>query len=70
MYRFISCPNYFGEIVQWGGWALMCFNIGGLAFFVWTAANLVPRAFANHRWYREKFADYPPGRKALIPFLA
>jgi len=70
MYRFISCPNYFGEIVQWGGWALMCFNIGGLAFLVWTAANLVPRAFANHRWYREKFADYPPGRKALIPFLA
>ena len=69
LYRYISSPNYLGEIVQWGGWALMCFNIGSLSFFVWTVVNLVPRAFANHKWYREKFADYPPERKALIPFV-
>jgi hypothetical protein len=36
---------------------------------VWTAANLVPRAVAHHRWYRERFADYPAERKALVPFL-
>jgi hypothetical protein len=36
---------------------------------VWTAANLVPRAVANHRWYREKFSEYPARRKALIPLL-
>jgi len=38
-------------------------------FAIWTMANLVPRALAHHRWYRETFADYPPGRKALIPYL-
>ena len=70
MYRFLSAPNYFGEIVQWGGWALMCWNLGALSFFAWTMANLAPRAFAIHKWYRSEFDDYPPERKALIPFIA
>jgi len=67
LYRWVSCPNYFGEIVEWSGWALATWSLPGLAFAVWTAANLVPRARANHRWYRERFPDYPPERRALIP---
>ena len=68
-YRFVSCPNYLGEIVEWGGWALLCWNLGALAFLVWTVANLAPRAWKTHHWYREKFPDYPPERKALLPFV-
>jgi len=68
-YRFISCPNYVGEIVEWGGWALACWSLGGLAFFVWTVANLAPRAYKTHLWYRSRFPDYPPERKAIIPFV-
>jgi 3-oxo-5-alpha-steroid 4-dehydrogenase 1 len=69
LYRWVSCPNYLGEIVEWCGWALATWSLPGLAFAVWTAANLVPRARANHRWYREHFADYPPERKALLPHI-
>jgi 3-oxo-5-alpha-steroid 4-dehydrogenase 1 len=68
-YRFVSCPNYLGEIVEWGGWALACWNPGATAFFIWTVANLAPRAIKTHRWYRQEFADYPRERKALIPFI-
>jgi len=68
-YRYVSCPNYLGEIVEWGGWALCCWNPGALAFFVWTVANLAPRAFKTHRWYQEQFPDYPPERKAILPYL-
>lgn len=68
-YRWVSSPNYLGEIVQWGGWALATASMAGLAFFVLTIANLVPRARANHRWYREHFADHPPERRALVPYL-
>jgi protein-S-isoprenylcysteine O-methyltransferase Ste14 len=68
-YRFVSCPNYLGEIIEWGGWALAVWNPGGLAFFVWTAANLAPRAIKTHGWYKREFPDYPPKRKALIPFI-
>ena len=67
LYRWISCPNYFGEIVEWLGWALATWSLSGLAFAAWTAANLAPRARANHRWYLETMPDYPPERKALLP---
>lgn len=36
-------------------------------FFLFTAANLIPRARSNHRWYRETFAGYPARRRALSP---
>ena len=69
MYRWISCPNYFGEIIEWIGWAIATWSLPGLAFAVWVAANLIPRARAHHAWYRAQFADYPQGRKALVPRL-
>lgn len=69
MYRFISCPNYFGEMLEWTGWAIATWSLAGLAFAVYTAANLAPRAIKHHAWYHEKFPDYPRERKALIPFV-
>lgn len=70
LYDRISCPNYFGEILEWTGWAIASWSLAGLSFAVFTAANLVPRAFANHKWYKEKFPEYPAERKAVIPFVA
>lgn len=67
LYRWISCPNYLGEIITWVGWAVATWSLPGLAFAVWTMANLVPRARAHHAWYREHFPDYPPERRALVP---
>ena len=67
LYRWISCPNYFGEIIEWIGWAIATWSLPGLCFAVWTFVNLAPRANAHHRWYQEYFPDYPSGRKALIP---
>jgi protein-S-isoprenylcysteine O-methyltransferase Ste14 len=69
LYRFVSCPNYFGEILEWTGWAVATWSLAGLSFVVWTLANLLPRAIQNHKWYREKFSDYPRERRALIPFI-
>ena len=66
-YRWVSSPNYLGEITIWIGWAIATWSLPGLAFAFWTVANLLPRARANHDWYRRTFTDYPPERKALIP---
>jgi len=69
LYRWISCPNYLGEILEWTGWAVATWSLPGLAFAVWTFANLAPRARTNHRWYQATFPDYPPLRRALLPRL-
>ncbi|XVF08237.1 hypothetical protein REPUB_Repub06bG0209300 [Reevesia pubescens] len=70
LFELVSCPNYLGEILEWFGWAVMTWSWVGFGFFLYTCANLVPRARASHRWYLEKFKDeYPKDRKAVIPFL-
>lgn len=69
LYRWISCPNYFGEVLEWCGWALATWSLPGLGFALYTAANLVPRALDHHRWYQKTFPDYPKERRAVLPFL-
>jgi 3-oxo-5-alpha-steroid 4-dehydrogenase 1 len=67
LFRWVSCPNYLGEIVEWMGWAVATWSIPGAAFAVWTIANLAPRAQSHHEWYQHQFPDYPDHRKALVP---
>ena len=69
VFRWVSCPNFLGEIIEWTGFAIMTWSLPGLSFAIWTAANLIPRALHHHRWYKDKFPDYPAGRKAVIPWL-
>lgn len=68
-FRLVSSPNYFGEILEWCGWALMTWSLAGLLFAFFTFCNLAPRAWANFKWYRKTFPSYPVKRKALIPFI-
>jgi len=69
LFRWVTSPNYLGEVVQWTGWAIMTWSLAGLAFALFTLCNLLPRALSNHRWYLGKFADYPAERKVLLPYL-
>ena len=69
MYNYISCPNYFGEIIEWLGFAIMVWSFPAFIFVLWTIANLVPRAVSHHKWYHKQFQDYPKSRKAIIPFI-
>lgn len=68
-FRWVSCPNFLGEIIQWTGFAVMTWSPAALVFALWTVFNLLPRALDHHRWYKKSFPDYPPERKALIPGL-
>jgi 3-oxo-5-alpha-steroid 4-dehydrogenase len=65
----VSGANYFGEIVEWCGYALAAQSLPATAFAVFTFANTAPRAWRHHQWYQEKFDDYPKNRWAVIPFL-
>ena len=67
LYKYLSAPNYFGEIIEWLGWAVLTWSMSGLVFLIWVIANLFPRAISHHKWYLNKFEDYPKNRKAIIP---
>ncbi len=67
LFNWISCPNHLGEMIQWTGFAVLVWNLPALAFAIWTASNLIPRAWHHHKWYKRKFPDYPKQRKAVIP---
>ena len=67
LFRYVSCPNLFGELIQWTGFVIMAWNLPALSFLIWTAANLIPRAIGHHKWYKNYFTEYPKNRKVMIP---
>ncbi|NPA36275.1 MAG: DUF1295 domain-containing protein [Chlorobi bacterium] len=69
LFKYVSCPNYLGEILEWVGFAILCWNLPALSFAIWTMANLIPRALNHHKWYKQKFEHYPESRKAIFPRL-
>ena len=68
-FKYVSCANHFGEIIEWIGFAVLTWSLPGLAFALWTASNLIPRSIQHHNWYKDKFIEYPKGRKAVVPFI-
>lgn len=69
-FEYVTNAPYFFELTAWFGFGLMTLNPGGLVIFLISSANLVPRAFTVHAWYKEKFRDeYPKQRRVIVPFL-
>ncbi|MEZ4775369.1 MAG: DUF1295 domain-containing protein [Bacteroidia bacterium] len=68
-FRYVSCPNLLGEIIEWTGFAVLTWSLAGFSFALWTAINLIPRALDHHKWYLSHFPDYPKNRKAIIPHM-
>lgn len=70
LYRYVTSANYFGELVEWTGFAILTASPAAWVFVWWTFANLVPRADAIYRYYREEFGDEAVGkRKRIIPCI-
>ena len=51
-FNFVTVGNYFGEFLEWTGFAIAGNNAGGYAFAAFTFANLFPRAVQIHEWYQ------------------
>lgn len=71
MFEYVTGANYFGELTEWFGYAILTWSLGAFAFFVWTFANLAPRARTVHGRYIKEFGDdYSSlNRKYIIPFI-
>lgn len=57
LFKYINSSNYFGEIIEWCGFAIMTWSIPGLVFVLWSLANIVPRAKAVYKRYTQFWGE-------------
>ncbi len=71
MFRFVSSANYFGEFMEWVGYAIASWSVAGAVFAWWTFANLAPRAGDLRKRYEQEFGEEFTSlkRKRIIPFI-
>ena len=71
MFRYVSSANYFGELLEWVGFAVASWSWAGVVFAWWTFANLAPRAASLRRRYEQEFGEEFSRlrRKRIIPFI-
>ena len=71
MCRYVTSANYFGEFVEWTGFAILTWSWAGAVFALWTFANLAPRARDLSRRYETEFGDAYTKlhRRHIIPFI-
>lgn len=71
MFKYVSSANYFGEITEWFGFAILTWSLPGALFCIWTFANLAPRAGSLYKKYEEEFGEEftKLKRKRVIPFI-
>ena len=71
LYKYVTSANYFGEITEWLGFAIMTWSYAGLIFFWFSCCNLIPRSNAIYKKYQEEFPDEfdPKKLKRIIPFI-
>lgn len=69
MFNYVTSANYFGELVEWCGFAVLTWSASGALFAWWTFANLVPRANTIWHKYKKMFGAEVGNRKRIIPFI-
>lgn len=71
LFKYVTSANYFGEFVEWVGFAILTWSLSGAVFALWTFANLAPRAAKIYNNYKKEFGDKLDTKKVkrIIPFI-
>ena len=71
MFKYVSSANYFGEFMEWVGFAIASWSWAGAVFALWTFANLGPRSASLYKRYEKEFGEEftKLNRKRIIPFI-
>ena len=71
MFRYVTSANYFGEFVEWLGFAILTWSLSGAVFALWTFANLAPRAAKIYDNYKKEFGNELNTNKVkrILPFI-
>jgi 3-oxo-5-alpha-steroid 4-dehydrogenase 1 len=70
-FKISNSANYFGELLEWLGFAILLWAVSGWIFLLWSLANMIPRAKEVYEKYSQffgtEFTDLK--RKKLFPFI-
>ena len=71
MFKYVTSANYFGEFVEWCGFAILTWSLSGAVFALWTFANLAPRAAKIYDNYKKEFGNELDTKKVkrILPFI-
>lgn len=69
MFKYVCSANYFGELTEWVGFAILTWSVPGAVFALWTFANLAPRAKSLDERYAQEFGEEYTDlkRKYILP---
>ena len=66
MFTFVSGANFFGEIVEWSGFAVASGTLPAIAFALFTFCNIAPRAYHHHLSYLVRAAAHDGSALTLL----
>lgn len=71
MYKYVTSANYFGEIIEWIGYAILSWSPCGFLFAFWSFCNLAPRSKSLTKKYESEFGEEYTSlhKKNLFPFI-
>ena len=71
MFHYVTSANYFGEFIEWVGFAVLTWSWSGAVFALWTFANLAPRAARIYELYKQEFPDELDTNRTrrILPFI-
>ncbi|XP_071949465.1 polyprenal reductase-like [Antedon mediterranea] len=70
-FQYVSCPHYFFEILIYTSGIFMLGFSHQMWYMVYAfvITNQLAASYTVHKWYKDKFEDYPKNRTAVIPFV-
>jgi very-long-chain enoyl-CoA reductase len=68
-FSYVSCPNYFFEMVAWCAFSFLTGLPSSWFFTVVASGQMWLWAVKKHKRYLKEFPNYPRNRKPMIPFI-
>ncbi|CAL1534474.1 unnamed protein product [Lymnaea stagnalis] len=71
LFELVSCPHFLCEIIIYISHCLVFkfSNVYLISVALFVLVNQTVVSVTAHKWYRENFPNYPPYRKAFLPYL-
>ena len=67
LFEYVSCANYFGEALEWTGYAIACWSVIGASFALWATLFLGSRALQHHKSVNITRCRVTPAHTVLPP---